>query len=39
VKELEAAWGILLYGQVSHGQCHGVAGEYIIPTENVLAVD
>jgi len=39
VQELEAARGILLYGQISHGQSHGVAREYVIPAENMLAID
>ena len=29
----------LLYGQIPHGQSHGVAGEYVIPAENMLAID
>lgn len=39
VEEFEAARGILLYGQVSHGESHGVAGEYIISAENMLPID
>ena len=29
----------LLYCKISHGKCHGVAGEYVVSAINVLAID
>ena len=39
VEEEEAAWRVLLDGEVAHGESHGVPGENVVAAVDVLPVD